>query len=322
MNRNVDFINDAALLGIKNSSSQRLGRLQYWWTCHLRAFLFACGEIIRNPFNNLLTLFVIGIAFTLPVTLFSLLENAEGVVTNWQTAPKILLYLKQDLSSQQLNSFIQSLNQDNTIEQVRYISPQQGLQSLQSNGSVDNDSLQALGQNPLPGVVEITPNHLNTSPQLIQQLYNRLKTADDVQLAELNLNWVKRLYYLLETLEYLTTAIAILFAAGLVLTIANTIRLDFKSNRQEIDVLNLIGATPTFIRRPFLYRGLIYGCLGGCIAWVLCSVVLWWLENPVSQLALSYNSNISLHGLTPAQGLLVVICGGLLSYLGARVVLK
>lgn len=322
MNKNLDFINDAALLGLPNSSSQRMGRLQYWWTCHLRAFLFACGELVRYPMSNLMTIFVIGIAFSLPITLFSLLQNAQGIITNWQTAPKILLYLKQDLSANQLNTFIQTLNQDKAIEQVKYISPQQGLQSLQTNGSVDDTSINALGYNPLPGVVEVTPNHLNNTPQQIQLLYSRLKSLNDIQLAELNINWVKRLYYLLETLQYLTMAIATLFAVGLVLIVGNTIRLDLKSNQEEIDVLNLIGATRSFIRRPLLYRGLLYGCIGGAIAWMLCSIILTWLESPVTHLAMSYNSSISLHGLSLCQGLMAIIGGGLLSYLGARIVLK
>ena len=322
MNKNVDFINDAALLGLQNSSPQRLGRLQYWWTCHLRAFLFACGELVRYPLSNLMTLFVIGIAFSLPITLFALLQNAQGIITDWQTSPKILLYLQQDLSAKQLNTFIQTLNQDKAIEQVSYISPQQGLQTLQSNGSVNANSIQALGHNPLPGVVEVTPNHLNNTPQQIQLLYNHLKTMDGIQLAELNINWIKRLYYLLETLQYLTLAIASLFAVGLVLIIGNTIRLDLKSNQEEIDVLKLIGATRAFIRRPLLYRGLLYGCVGGAIAWLLCSILLTWLEAPVAHLAMSYNSSISLQGLSFGQGLIAIAGGGLLSYLGARIVLK
>ena len=233
-----------------------------------------------------------------------------------------MLYLKQDLAPKQLNMFIQTLKQDNAIEQVNYISPQQGLQTLQNSGSIDATTIQTLGHNPLPGVIEVTPNHFNNTPQQIQLLYSRLQSFNQIQLAELNISWIKRLYYLLETLQYFTLAVASLFAVGLVLIVGNTIRLDLKSNQEEIDVLKLIGATSTFIRRPLLYRGVLYGCLGGVIAWMCCSIFLAWLETPVAHLAMSYNSTISLHGLNVEQGLLAIIGGGILSYVGARIVLK
>lgn len=321
MNNNVDFINDAALLGLHNAGPQRMNRLQYWWTCHLRAFLFACGELLRHPVGNIMTLFVIGIAFSLPVTLFALLQNVQGVVTTWQSSPKIMLYMKQGTQSDQINQIIATLNQNQNIETVRYISPEEGLKSLQNNGSVSNDSLQSLGSNPLPGVIEVTPNHIGSTPQSIQQLYATLQNINAVNLAQLNLNWVKRLYYLIETLKYLTLAISVLFCAGLILIVGNTVRLDMKSNQEEINILRLIGATKAFIRRPLLYRGLLYGCIGGCLAWLLCSLFLWWMQTPASHLAMSYNSTITLHGLHFTQGLLVIMLGGLLSYLGASAVI-
>jgi cell division transport system permease protein len=322
MNNNVDFANDAALLGLNRSGPQRLGRIAYWWSCHLRAFLFACGELIRSPISNLMTLFVIGIAFSLPVTLFALLQNVESVITNWQTSPRIELYLKQNTSQAQINTILQNLNQNTKVEKATYISPQQGLQSLQRNGSVTQDSIQSLGSNPLPAVIQVTPNHINSTPQSIQQLYAQLQQINSVDMAQLNLNWVKHLYYLVETIKYLTLAIAILFSVGLILIVGNTVRLDMKSNQEEIDILRLIGANKAFIRRPLLYRGLLYGCIGGFIAWMLCGIFLWWMQVPASHLAMSYNSTITLHGLRGAQGILVIIIGGALSYIGARFVIN
>ncbi len=318
MTNPIDFISDAALLGLHNSTEPQQSRLRYWWTCHLRAFLFACGELIRHPFSNVMTLLVIGIAFSLPVTFFALLQNVEGIVSSWQSSPKIILYLKQGATPTQVDHVIQSLNQNEHIENVRYISPQQGLQALQQSGGIDNQSLQSLGVNPLPGVIEVTPNHINSTPQSIQQLYNTLQDSDSVELVQLNLNWVKRLYSLIDTLQYLTLAITVLFAIGLVLIVGNSIRLDMKSHQQQIDILRLIGATKSFIRRPLLYKALLYGCFGGLVAWGLCALFLWWMQAPASQLALSYNSALNLRGLSFTQGLIVIIMGSVLSYGSAR----
>ena len=203
----------------------------------------------------------------------------------------------------------------------------QSLMSLirigRSRKTIQNDTtmttaVKTLGTNPLPAIIEITPNQLNNTPQAIETLYNQLKTNPNIASAQLNLTWVKRLFYVLETLKHLTLAIAILFSAGLILIVGNTIRLSMKSHERDIYILRLIGATNAFIRRPLLYRGLLYGIGGGIIAWLLCTIILWWLQGPASQLALTYHNSMTLHGLSFKQGMLVVLSGGILSYLGAR----
>ncbi len=322
MNNPIDCVNDTTLITLHSKSPQQHNRLYYWWVCHLRAFLFACGEIVRNPFSNVMTLLVIGIAFSLPVIFFTLLQNAQSAAVNWHASPKITLYLKQGLSTAQINQMLQELNQNTEIEQAHYISAEEGMQSLQNSGSVNPDALQSLGSNPLPAVIEVTPNHINSSPQRIQQLYAQLQTLNAVDLAQLNLDWVKRLYYVLEALKYLTLAIATLFAGGLVLIVGNTMRLDMKSNQEEIDILRLIGATKSFIRRPLLYRGTLYGSIGALLAWVLYSIFLEWMQTPVSHLAMSYDTTMTLRGLSMLQGLAVIVIGGLLSYIGTRVVVN
>ncbi len=105
MSNNANFADDAALLQLHHSGPQRLNFFQYWWKTHIRAFLYACGELVDYPMSNLITLLVIGIAFALPVSLFTLLQNAENAATLWQgSTPKIQLYLKQDLTQPQLDN--------------------------------------------------------------------------------------------------------------------------------------------------------------------------------------------------------------------------
>lgn len=320
MNNPVDLTQHATLIELHNKNPQQHRAWSYWWICHLRAFLFACGELIRNPFSTLMTLLVIGITFSLPVTFFALLQNLANINTQWSIAPKITLYLKQGLSMNEVNTLLQELNQNKHIEATHYISPQEGLASLENEGHLTTDTLQALGSNPLPSVIEITPDHLHRTPQQMQDLYTELQQLTSIELVQLNLDWVKRLYYLFETLKYLTLGITILFGAGLILIVGNTIRLDMKSNQEEIDILRLIGANRSFIRRPLLYRGALYGSIGGLMAWLLSSLFLWWMETPAAHLAMSYNTLVTLHGLHIIQGCGVILVGGLLSTLGARLV--
>lgn len=321
MSKNANFADDAALLQLHHNGPQRLNFLQYWWKTHIRAFLFACGELVDYPMSSLITLLVIGIAFALPISLFSLLQNAETAANLWQSStPKIQLYLKQNLAKPQLDSLVKSLQRNPSIEKARYISPQEGLKSLKNN--IAAASLDTLGTNPLPGVIEITPNHLNSNPQFVQTLYEQLKTNPLVEITQLNMHWVKRLYYVIEALRYLTAAMALLFCIGLVLIVGNTIRLDIKGHREQIQILQLIGATKAYIRRPLLYRALLYGVIGSVMALAFSEIILWQLQTPVSKLALTYNNQFELQGLTLLQTATTICIGGLLSYVGARLVVN
>ena len=304
---------------LHNQTPQRLSGVHYWFSCHLRAFLFALGELFRYPIGNLVTLFVIGIAFSLPVILFELLQNGETAMTYFHESPTIMLYLKQDMSSDQLNSLLQTLQQNRQIQATHYISPQEGLNALQADSSI-SAAIQALGSNPLPGVIEVTPNQLNNDPAMMQSLYDQLKTNSYVDSAQLNMAWVKRLFYLIQTLKQLTLGIAFIFCIGLVLIVGNTIRLDMKSHQEEIYILRLIGATNAFIRRPLLYKGLLYGLIGSVIALLLANSVLWWLESPLSELTLTYNAVFHLQGLSVQQILIFILSCAFLSYLGGRMV--
>ncbi len=171
-------------------------------------------------------------------------------------------------------------------------------------------------------MIEITPNHLNSNPEFVQTLYEQLKSNPLVEITQLNLHWVKRLYYIIEALRYLTIAMAVLFCIGLILIVGNTIRLDIKGHREQIQILQLIGATRAYIRRPLLYRALLYGVIGSVMALAFSEIILWQLQKPISNLALTYNSQFDLQGLTLIQTAITIGIGGLLSYIGARLVVN
>jgi cell division transport system permease protein len=99
--------------------------------------------------------------------------------------------------------------------------------------------------------------------------------------------------------------------------IGNTIRLQILTQREEIEVSKLIGATDRFIRRPFLYAGAIYGLGGGIAAWLILCLVLWVFNLSVQEIATLYASDFSLQPQS-AWHTLLLLCGAVtLGWLGA-----
>ena len=131
------------------------------------------------------------------------------------------------------------------------------------------------------------------------------------------MEWLERLNSLMELSRRLVLAVGGLLVVGVLLILGNTIRLAIESRREEIVIIKLVGGSNAFVRRPFLYTGLWYGVGGGFFAALLVAASLWFLRQPVGELALLYQSEFRLRGLGIMGGLNLFILGGLLGLAGA-----
>ena len=132
--------------------------------------------------------------------------------------------------------------------------------------------------------------------------------------------WRERLNQWLRFGTRLAWVLALLLGVGALLVVGNTVRLDIQSRKEEIGVLQLLGATDGFIRRPFLYLGAWYGLAAGALAIGLLTLANHYLAPPLAELAASYGSRFALQGFNPLQALLVVLGAGLLGWLGGGIV--
>jgi len=144
-----------------------------------------------------------------------------------------------------------------------------------------------------------------------------LSSLPEVEKAELDLQWVKRLYTMTQILQRAVWVLSGFLALAVLLVIGNTIRLAIESRRNEILVVKLVGGTDSFVRRPFLYTGMWYGLGGGLIAYILIEVTLWWLNSPIQRLAELYYSSFKLNGLGFLTFLFLLLLSMLLGWSGA-----
>lgn len=293
-------------------------RTHRWLENHLRAFLFGLGELLRTPVASIMTLLVIGIAMAFPSGLYALLQNAQQFAQQWHNDPTISVYLQPHLQEEQVTALIKKLQAHPDIAKVSYISPAQGLQEFKQQVQLQA-ALRILPENPLPGIIVITPRitlDLKTNAQSLISFLNQLPNVDTTQLDTL---WVERLYELMALGKRITYGLMLLFGMGVALIVGNTLRMVTQSHRQEILVLKLIGATAAFIRRPLLYRGALYGLLGGVLACSLVNILFWWLQAPAQRLAASYGDAWHLQSLTHFSELAIVAACSLLGLIGSWV---
>jgi cell division transport system permease protein len=171
--------------------------------------------------------------------------------------------------------------------------------------------------NPLPVVIVVEPSVDAGDTAAMERLLARLGELAAVDFAQFDLAWLKRLYAILRIVERGVLVLAALLAAGVLLVVGNTMRLGVENRRQEIEIAKLFGATDAFIRRPFLYSGLLYGAIGAVIAWLLVWGGFQLLGEPVARLTALYSGDYRLRGLEPWASAVLLGAGALLGLLGS-----
>jgi cell division transport system permease protein len=240
---------------------------------------------------------VIAIALALPAGLYVALDNISQLSAGWDGSTQISLFLKHDIELDQAEKLATRLRLSKEIEKVIIIDRDKGLKQFQSISGF-GDAIQFLDENPLPHVITVQPVIEHQRPDKVVHLVNTLQQESLVELAQLDMQWVKRLYTLLDVARRGVWIIGSLLGLAVLLIIGNTIRLDIQNRREAIEVSKLIGASDAFIRRPFLYTGLWYGLSGGMLAWLLIAISLGIMAEPVQTLATLYHSSYELSGLS------------------------
>ncbi|HED33287.1 MAG TPA: cell division protein FtsX [Gammaproteobacteria bacterium] len=280
-----------------------------WLVNHARTLIASLGTMTRQPAASFMTIAVIAIALSLPAGLFVLLSNASHVSIGWDNSAQISVFLTPQTSEKQARKLMDRLKLYDDIQQVSFISKAHALKEFKKISGFGS-AVESLGENPLPHVLTIQPVVDAERPDKIRHLLQQLNKLEAIEMAQLDLQWVKRLFGMLEIAQRGIWVIASMLGFAVLLVVGNTIRLDIQNRREEIEVTKLIGGTNAFIRRPFLYTGLWYGICGGLLAWLLTALSIGLLDSSVENLASLYNSGFQLQGLsfTNAMSMIAFSC--------------
>lgn len=285
-------------------------RVKVWLSRHLQVALAALGRLSRTPVATLMTIAAVGITLALPAALYLILTNLQQLGGGWESTTTLSLFLHTETAGQQSEALARRLRVRGDIAQVKMISREAAMQEFRRLSGF-GEALDAIGENPLPPVLIVQPNLGSGNPAPAERLLEELRGLPEVDIGQLDLQWVRRLQAMTEIARRGVLVIASLLAVAVLLIVGNTIRLEIHNRSVEIEIASLVGATDAFIRRPFLYSGLWYGLLGGTIAWLLVSLAVWSLKAPLGKLAGLYHSGFRLD-LPDYRIILVLLAGSAL----------
>ncbi len=284
-----------------------------WLRQQWKALARAVRQLLRHPLGSLLTALVIGIALALPAGGLLLLDNAGRVVGDVGESPEISIFMALPPDAAASAEIEHRLAASREVEAFRYVPREDALRQLADDGLAD--VIEDLPDNPLPDAFVVTPR--DASPEAYDALAQRFGGWPSVAHVQLDSAWVKRVHALIELGRQTFWLLAAVLASALVVVTFNTIRLQLMTQRAEIEVSRLLGATDHFIRRPFLWSGILQGLLGGLLAWLLLAALVAALREPVATLAHSYGAVFALQNPDASQVALLLLLASALGLAGA-----
>lgn len=301
--------------GAKVSAVAWRGRLQAYLAHHRTSAADSMKRLLATPLQTLMTWMVIAVAMTLPATLLISLDNLESLGQRWDGAVGITVFINPRAKQKAIDTLQHQLASNPGIKAVSYLTSDQALLEFEQQSGMGK-ALRQLDGNPLPATLLVQPT-IGLDPAQISELGESIRGNSLVDDVVYDMAWIERLHSILGLGKQLVMVLGVLLALGVWLVIANTIRLTIESRRDEVIIIKLVGGSNAFVRRPFLYTGIWYGLGGGLLALLLLAGLTAILSNPVSNLALSYQSDFTLQGLNFGQSMSLLFDGVLLGWLGA-----
>ncbi|MCQ9380013.1 permease-like cell division protein FtsX [Methyloversatilis sp. XJ19-49] len=285
-----------------------------WLRLQLRAGLRAARQMARQPFNTLLAALVVGIAAALPATGYMLLGNLQRLAGNVSAAPEISVFMQPGANADAVRTADQRIRGLAKEAKVELVSRDAALKRFRDNDALA-EILDALPDNPFADAFVIRLDSADAARlETLRTEFSKLPEVDHVQLDSA---WAKRLDALIALGQQAVTMLGVVLGLGLVAVTFNTIRLQLLTQRDEIEVSRLLGATDAWIRRPFHWFGALQGLLGGALAGALALLATRALAGPIAEIAGLYSLEFVLRPLAPAHWAALLALCAVLGWLGA-----
>ena len=301
----------------ERTAGTHAGRFRTWLAHHGFSVMASLGRLLRRPWSSLLTIAVMALALALPLALGLALQNLARLDGAVQAAHEVTVFLPPGTGAGEAEALARTLRARADVATVETVSPTQALARMRERPDLAA-AIDALGEDAarsaLPAVLRVSARGDERA------LAAAVQAMPGVERVQYDAAWRQRLQAWLGFGIRIAQVLAVLLGLGALLVVGNTVRLDIQSRHEEIAVLQLLGASDGFVRRPFLYLGLWYGLAAGALALAILAAAGLALQAPLATLAAGYGSAFALQGLAWPEVAGVLAVAGLLGWLGAAAV--
>lgn len=238
----------------------------------MRAFEFTKRNIRRTPFQAIAALMVMFLTFLGLQVFIILAAGSQMALRYFESKPQVIAFFKEGTSPGDVSAIENALNQESAVSRTKFISKEDALEIYRERNKQDPALLELVTANILPASLEISTK----SPQDLQGIADVLKIEPVVSEVIVPKDVVQTLTSVTQIIRIVggsTVGFLIVFAT---LVIVMIIGFKIRIKRNEIEIMRLLGASPSFIRNPFILEGIFYGVAGTVLSWILCFGLLWY----------------------------------------------
>ena len=208
-----------------------------------------------------------------------LFSNLNGFLSKLDDEVQLIVYLNDNISSAERKVLEDIISKSPFVKSTTKVSKKLAWEEFQSNMSENLKPLLGMKFNPLPASYKIQFYEADNRLVHIRELSEKLKAKKGIESVEYGQEWITKIEKFMFFSRLFLFAMGGLLCFGLILIISNTIRLSIYSRRDEIELMLLIGATPSFVKVPYLFEGMLQGLTGSILALFLIKGINFYLKD-------------------------------------------
>jgi cell division transport system permease protein len=202
-----------------------------------------------------------------------LTANLERLSAEWAKAAELSVFLRDEISPEERQAIEQAVAPGTLVASHEFVSKADALARFrQTFGSVAG-AADDLGENPLPASIDVRLTEAAASGAGIENLVATLRQMPGVADVQYDRQWLDRMLSAIRLIRGAGVILGAVLAIAAALTVANVVRLGLYTRREELDIMELVGAPQAFVRGPFVAEGILQGGIGAVAALVVLGVV-------------------------------------------------
>jgi cell division transport system permease protein len=248
----------------------------------MRALRYALDEAVvslwRGRHSGILSTLTIAVALFVLGGFLLVTSNLERLGAEWSTAAEMSVYLQDDITPAQKAAIESALAPGGVVEGRQYVSKPDALVRFKQTFSDLASTVDGLEENPLPASYEVRLRPTSAAQPAVDGLGGQLRQMAGVADVRYDRQWLSRLLAAINIIRGVGLVLGCLLTFAAALTVANVVRLALFARRDEIDIMQLVGAPQTFIRGPFVMEGVLQGGIGALSALIVLAAAFFLLK--------------------------------------------
>ena len=264
----------------------------------------------RTPYQAIAAVFMIFITLFVTAIFLLLSGISTAILSYFETKPQLTVFFKDEKSKASIDQLIQKINATGKVASYQYVSKEQALAIYRDQNKNDPLLLEMVTADILPSSLEISA----TGPKYLVELSDLVKNESDVDEVVFQKDIVDTLISWTSTIRKVGAVFIFFLLLSTFFILLTSIGMKIAFRKEEVEILKLVGATPWYIKRPFILEGVAYGVIGATIAWIIVSGLVFYLRpfitsflHGIPQLSLFATNGITFYIWPPTVALIILL---------------